>query len=964
MAGIVDLFSTKQNGRATYYDIGSSGGGQGLCTLNSGGQGVGPIPALRASDIWTSGAFNDVDLYGSDACGLCVEVRGKGTGSGLDPVPTTPKVMIITDSCPLADNPKCTQGHIDIEWPTNRNYDGLWDIEWRAVACPSSIGKLEYAFQGSHKWYIKLQVRNHRVPIKKVTITINGRSKTPARSSDNYFIWNYGDETGQAISGAIALRMEAFDGQVITDSFTVALTDRNQNIGPIPSQKQFGAWQGSSAPPLSGGTSPTPSRSKSPAAASASASRTRTPTPSRSRAAGTSASRTPTPTRSRSRTPAAGTGTTYPNTAGPLSNVLNLYQYTLTGGQGWVDSATGPGSCGIANSPPPIANGVWSKVGVSPQNFFGGQACGTCLQVTGADSVPRTVLVTEICDGCPGNTMIFRGGLTGTKTVSWRAVDCPNISGQSLMYQSIGGTNEWWVNFRVLNHRVPVRSVTFLNLFGRARTPATYSQYNDNTWVLQELGQSLMAVTTLSVEVCSVTGQCVTDSMSRSNLLSKNRFSGSKQFNPAKELEAMMDADELVQFEAITLDSVPASGPLSSGLPNYFGDFRPRPSASTYSIDRSSLRLNSNDELLITYVGSQTQLNERLAREKLRVQATSGTLGFGQRIGQSASRAQDRLEWRFVDINGKQATLQWCAIRQGQESCQKQGRFAFPSADAGLDVTILMDLNDEGSAIVTRILWKDGHSKFSNTQTVNRKDWKAIGGLSFYAKGASGAVLSDIRLATTEVMTVSLSECVDDSQWQNVFFGLTGLNREETTVEIQSGSNERCKSGGHTAKELVSAMTFAVTSVSQGGTVAAQTFFSAANSATGSAAGIGSTGVVSGAAASTAAGFPAAGASGGGAAGLSGGAIAGIVIGSVAGGVILIGVSALVIGAVVIGAVVLSRKDDEHHETHAGPSEVEVPSARNSLRQRISRLFGGVNVMNPTPGVHQSITARSPPVRV
>ena len=167
-AGIVDVFSTNQQGRATYYDINSSGGGQGMCTLNTGGGGVGPIPALSSSDIWTSGAINDFDLYNSDSCGMCVEVRGKGTGSGTagDAVPTFSQIVILTDSCPYSSNPVCTKGHIDLVWPTNRYYDGLWDIEWHGVACPTSIGKLEYAFQGSHKWYMKLQVRNHRVPIK------------------------------------------------------------------------------------------------------------------------------------------------------------------------------------------------------------------------------------------------------------------------------------------------------------------------------------------------------------------------------------------------------------------------------------------------------------------------------------------------------------------------------------------------------------------------------------------------------------------------------------------------------------------------------------------------------------------------------------------------------------------------------------------------------------------------------
>merc|ERR1712173_484982 len=102
--------------------------------------------------------------------------------------------------------------------------------------------------------------------------------------------------------------------------------------------------------------------------------------------------------------------------------------------------------------------------------------------------------------------------------------------------------------------------------------------------------------------------------------------------------------------------------------------------------------------------------------------------------------------------------------------------------------------------------------------------------------------------------------------------------------------------------------------------------------------------------ASAAAGFPAAGAAAGGG-------------GGVAGGVLLLGVSALVVGAVVVGAVVLSQSDDDADSGHSVSNPRE-SDRRGSIRRRISNLFGGVNVMNPTPGVHQSITARSPPVKV
>lgn len=40
--------------------------------------------------------------------------------------------------------------------------DGRWDIEMMAVQCPVEQTNITYTFQGSHQYYIKLQVRNSR----------------------------------------------------------------------------------------------------------------------------------------------------------------------------------------------------------------------------------------------------------------------------------------------------------------------------------------------------------------------------------------------------------------------------------------------------------------------------------------------------------------------------------------------------------------------------------------------------------------------------------------------------------------------------------------------------------------------------------------------------------------------------------------------------------------------------------
>ena len=40
--------------------------------------------------------------------------------------------------------------------------DGRWDIEIRGVQCPVGNTAIQYWFQGSNEWYLKLQIRNAR----------------------------------------------------------------------------------------------------------------------------------------------------------------------------------------------------------------------------------------------------------------------------------------------------------------------------------------------------------------------------------------------------------------------------------------------------------------------------------------------------------------------------------------------------------------------------------------------------------------------------------------------------------------------------------------------------------------------------------------------------------------------------------------------------------------------------------
>merc|ERR1711953_836306 len=188
----------------------------------------------------------------------------------------------------------------------------------------------------------------------------------------------------------------------------------------------------------------------------------------------------------------------------------------------------------------------------------------------------------------------------------------------------------------------------------------------------------------------------------------------------------------------------------------------------------------------------------------------------------------------------------------------------------------------------------------------------------------------------------TLDRCVDTSTWNEIFYELTpSANPSTTKITILNGNNgvsAACSAKSANGKELVSGLTFVVTSTSVPAIALADSFVAASSSGAGAATGISSAGIIAGAEGAVLAGSPvmtAGGAAGGGggAGGLSGGAIAGIVIGSVAGGVLLLGVTGLVVGAVVVGAVVVARSGDDDSSPESG--------GQRRVRQTIRGFFGG-----------------------
>merc|ERR1712137_1290452 len=274
--------------------------------------------------------------------------------------------------------------------------------------------------------------------------------------------------------------------------------------------------------------------------------------------------------------------------------------------------------------------------------------------------------------------------------------------------------------------------------------------------------------------------------------------------------------------------------------------------------------------------------------------------------------------------------------------CWDFGNAQFPAAD-GLRVKTSLTLDGSNTMIVAKYAKNGWNWQYSGSLGAG---WNNRGAVGYYFDVGSGSPrpsLNSLVLATSQTVIVTLDRCIDTATWNEIFYELTpSANPATTKITILNGNNgvsAACSAKSANGKELVSGLTFVVTSTSVPAIALAGSPVTTAG--------------LAGPVATLTAGGAAGG--GGGAGGLSGGAIAGIVIGSVAGGVLLLGVTGLVVGAVVVGAVVVARSGDDDPSPESG-------GQRRSVRQTIRGFFGGVDVMN-NPSGHQSITARSPPMK-
>jgi len=191
---IIDLFNKQQSGDATYYGVYSNGGNCMLDPTPTAGSGTSHSVAI-ATPFW----------YGSATCGMCISVSGNGVGLGATPVTGT-RTVFVNNQCP-----SCPVGG-DLDFALSG--DGVWDITWKAVACPVGSTKIQYVFkEGSSTFWLGLQARNTKYPVYKFELLVNNVWTALPRQDFNYFVQSF----SAGLAFPVKIRLTSALGHVVED---------------------------------------------------------------------------------------------------------------------------------------------------------------------------------------------------------------------------------------------------------------------------------------------------------------------------------------------------------------------------------------------------------------------------------------------------------------------------------------------------------------------------------------------------------------------------------------------------------------------------------------------------------------------------------------------------------------------------------------------------------------------------
>ncbi len=146
-----------------------------------------------SDDLFAAMATADYSVPSPGApCGKCARVTGP---TGLE------VVVRVVDQCPIATNPKCVAGHIDLSraayaaivpktYPYGGEVPNDKPIPWRYVPCPVSGPIVLHFKDGTNPYWIAVQVRNARHGIAKIRYRSGGGwvDATPRTDALPYFV--------------------------------------------------------------------------------------------------------------------------------------------------------------------------------------------------------------------------------------------------------------------------------------------------------------------------------------------------------------------------------------------------------------------------------------------------------------------------------------------------------------------------------------------------------------------------------------------------------------------------------------------------------------------------------------------------------------------------------------------------------------------------------------------------------
>jgi hypothetical protein len=166
-----DFLPPANNGSVTRYDF-AQGTNLPACAYVITHKGAGrdgdwdTVEGISTGDGGYFGAMNTTDYAQGAACGACVEASYNGKKV----------VLTIVDECPVATNPVCQKGHIDLsrkairQLEPNGSQENLKGVSWKYVKCPAAGNVKARLHPNQNADWQPIVIENGLYPLKSVTL--------------------------------------------------------------------------------------------------------------------------------------------------------------------------------------------------------------------------------------------------------------------------------------------------------------------------------------------------------------------------------------------------------------------------------------------------------------------------------------------------------------------------------------------------------------------------------------------------------------------------------------------------------------------------------------------------------------------------------------------------------------------------------------------------------------------------